>query len=283
MSAGTSLALEKTPRRGFLRFPVKVPLDVIALRSGIPQNLPGRCTDVSEGGVGAMVAGELAAGQQVAVELRLPNVGLPLRARALVRYQDKVRCGFEFVGLAAEQREMIRYWSHRLTAEAAAAVLEGAKNEPAPVSAETPTPAPRKAQKIRIPRRALNLLIPAVLVLFALGWWQWQWSWNELEKGSVGQTGTLRVPPEIMAAQIVSKSEPVYPEEARRTGTQGLVVLDVLIGADGTVKHLQPASGNAMLAKSAMDAVQQWKFEPYRSSGRAVEVETSVAVEFRLN
>src|SRR5208282_6590624 len=143
MSAATAMALEKAPRRVVSRKPINVPLDLIALRSGVPENLPGRCTDLGEGGVGAMVAGELAAGQQVAVELRLPNVGLPLRARALVRYQDKVRCGFEFVGLAAEQREMIRYWSHRLTAEAAAAVLEGAKNEPAPVSAETPTPAPR--------------------------------------------------------------------------------------------------------------------------------------------
>ncbi len=282
MSAGTSLALEKAPRRAFPRFPVKVPLDVIALRSGIPQNLPGRCTDVSEGGVGAMVAGELAAGQQIAVEFRLPNVG-PLRARALVRYQDKVRCGFEFVGLAAEHREMIRYWSHRVTTGAAAAVLEGAKPALAPTSTETPTPPSRKARKIRIPRRALNLLIPAMLVLAALGWWRWQWSWNELEKGPASQTAPVRVPPEIMAARIVSKSEPVYPEEARRTGTQGLVVLDVLIGADGTVRHLQPASGNAVLAKSAIDAVQQWKFEPYRSSGRALEVETSIAVEFRLN
>jgi len=281
VSAGTSLTLEKAPRRGFPRFPVKVPLDVIVLRSGIPQNLPGRCTDLSEGGVGAMVAGELAGGQQVAVELRLPSVGLPLRARALVRYQDKVRCGFEFVGLAPDQLEMIKYWSHRQTAEAATAVLKGARS--APSSAETPTGPPRKSCKIRIPRLALNVLIPALLVLAALGWWRWQWSWNELEKGLEQQTAPLRVPPEIMAARIVSKSEPVYPEEARRTGTQGLVVLDVLIGADGTVKHLQTASGNAALAKSAMDAVRQWRFEPYRPSGQAREVETSIAVEFRLN
>ena len=281
MSAGTSLALEKTPRRGSPRFPVNVPLDVIALRSGIPLNLPGRCTDVSEGGVGAVVAGELTAGQQVAVELRLPNVGLSLRARALVRYQDNVRSGFEFVGLAPDQLEMIKYWSHRQTAEAANAVLRAGSHTP--LSPETP-PAPlRRSSKTRIRRPALHLLIPALLVLAALGWWRWQWSWNELERGLEQRAAPVRVLPEIMAARILSKSEPVYPEEARRTGTQGLVVLDVLIGADGTVKHLQPASGNAVLAKSAIDAVQQWRFEPYRPSGRALEVETSVAVEFRLN
>ncbi len=114
MSAATSMALEKAPRRGSPRYPVNVAFDVIALRSGVPENLPGRCTDLSEGGVGGMVAGELASGQQVAVELRLPNVGVPVRARALVRYHGRLRCGFEFVGLSVEQQELIRYWAYRL-------------------------------------------------------------------------------------------------------------------------------------------------------------------------
>src|SRR5215813_5005270 len=104
--AAVAPALEQAQRRDFSRHPLSVPLDVIALRSGVPENLPGRCTDLSEGGVGGMVAGELSAGQQVAVELRLPNVGVPVRARALVRYQGRLRCGFEFVGLPVEQREM---------------------------------------------------------------------------------------------------------------------------------------------------------------------------------
>ena len=76
MSAAPSLALEKTQRRAYPRRPVHVPLDVIALRSGVPENLPGRCTDLSEGGVGAVIAGELVPDQPVAVELRLPNVGI---------------------------------------------------------------------------------------------------------------------------------------------------------------------------------------------------------------
>src|SRR5208282_1077321 len=113
MSAAPSLALEKTQRRAFPRRPVHVPLDVIALRFGVPENLPGRCTDLSETGVGAVIAGELIPDQQVAVELRLPNVGVPVRARALVRYQSRLRCGLEFVGLSAEQRELIRYWFYR--------------------------------------------------------------------------------------------------------------------------------------------------------------------------
>src|ERR1700675_2968937 len=117
MSAARSPVLEETRERGFPRHPINVTLDLIALRSGVPENLPGRCTDISEAGVGAVVAGELTAGQQVAVELRLPNVGVPVRARALVRYQSRLRCGLEFVGLPAEQKEMIRYWIYRSAAK----------------------------------------------------------------------------------------------------------------------------------------------------------------------
>jgi len=98
-------------RRGFPRYPIDVLLDVVALQSGIPNNMPGRCCDLSETGLSAVIAGELIAGQAVAIELRLPNVGVPVRARAQVRYQERLRCGLQFVGLSAEQREKIRYWT----------------------------------------------------------------------------------------------------------------------------------------------------------------------------
>src|SRR5260370_42694950 len=113
MSAARAPVLEETRERVFPRHPINVTLDLIALRSGVPDNLPGRCTDISEAGVGAVVAGELATGLQESVELRVPNVGVPVRARALVRYQSGLRCGFAFVGLSVEHREIIRHWLYR--------------------------------------------------------------------------------------------------------------------------------------------------------------------------
>lgn len=338
MSAGPSPALDKSPRRGFPRYPVKVPIDVIALRSGVPQSLPGRCTDLSEGGLGAMVAGDLSPGQQVALELRLPNVALPVRARAQVRYQGPARCGFEFVDLAMEERAMIRYWMYKLTLEAASAgitkgdtsqteaqsaktqstlppeaEIEGthsapAQSSPAQSSAEagrtdavntipaawqeldkapseqrTVSNKPRRTwTRRRILGCVLGFLLCSLL-LAAVGWWQWQRSWRELERETTAQSALVQVPPEAMAARIISKVEPVYPEEARRAGIQGLVVFDVLIAADGTVSRVSPVSGDEMLSKSAAEAVRQWKFEPYRLSGHAREVETAISVEFRLN
>ncbi|MGD1215858.1 MAG: TonB family protein [Terriglobales bacterium] len=287
MSAAPAPAFEETLQRVFPRHPINVPLDLIALRSGVPENLPGRCTDLSETGVGAVVAGELAAGQQVAVELRLPNVGVPVRARALVRYQSRLRCGLEFVGLSVEQREMIRYWVYRSALPPVD--FKDFKKEEKSVAAKTEAPvvvgelAAKPRRRVRIGRRGFYALIACMLALGGLGWWQWQRSWNELEKrGPVGESG-LRVSPETMEKRIVTKAEPVYPEAARRAGTEGLVVLDAVIAPDGSVKRLRPVSGPDLLVQSATEAVQSWKFEPYLSSGKAVEVETTIAVEFRLN
>jgi hypothetical protein len=225
MSAATAPVFEKYPRRVSARHPINVPLDLIALRSGVPENFPGRCTDISEAGVGAMVAGELAAGQQVAIELRLPNVGVPIRVRALVRYQSQLRCGLEFVGLTVEQREMIRYWAYRSTSEPAhfkdlkkdlnkedfkKEKKGGVTKTEAPAVAAELVAKPRR--RVRIGRRGFYALIACLLALAGLGWWHWQRSWNELEKrGRVGESG-LRVSPETMEKRLVTKSAPVAVE-----------------------------------------------------------------------
>jgi TonB family protein len=308
MSAAIAPALEKIRQRNFARHPIKVPVDLIALRFGVPENLPGRCTDISEVGVGAVVAGEMVAGQQVAVELRLPNVGVPMRARALVRYQSRLRCGLEFVGLSAEQRSMIRYWAHCSAPRPSAvsanvpaivnsvivnpAIANPAIANPAIVddkstSIEEPValavPPVERKRRIRIGRRGLIVLIAALLAVAALGWWQWQTSWNELEARNTPGEGRLRLSPETMENRIVAKVDPPYPEAARMAGTEGVVVLDAVIAPDGSVKQLRTVSGPELLVQPAMHAVQSWKFEPYFSSGKAVEVETTIAVEFRLH
>jgi TonB family protein len=303
MSAAASPALEKAQRRNSSRHPINVPLDVILLRSGVPENLPGRCTDLSEGGVGGMIAGELSVGQQVAVELRIPKVGVPVRARALVRYQGELRCGFEFVGLPVEQRELIRYWTYQLRnpqlnanedanapANERAGKTESAEASPtltAPIErVATLAPIAESGPKIKVRFRRVHFLLATILLVAGLGWWQWQRSWKELEIGAQaasGEEAPVRVSSDTMEMRIVSKVDPVYPEEARQKGIQGLTVLDAVIAADGTVMKLRPVAGDQQLAQSAVEAVRSWKFEPYQLSGRAVAVETTIAVEFRLN
>jgi len=179
MSASASAASgpEIGSRRLGLRHNIEVALDVIVLRSGIPDSIPGRCTDISEGGIGAAVAGELALNQPVAIELKLPNVAVPLRVRASVRHHSRLHCGLQFVNLSAEQREMIRYWVHRREAQ----VEIAAKNAEAP-AAPASRPEHRRGRKIRIRKRSLLVLLLFVLVLAALGWWYWQTAWSKLER-----------------------------------------------------------------------------------------------------
>lgn len=284
MSASSSTMLENVQRRAFPRQPVQVPLDVVVLQSGLPETLPGRCTDVSETGVGAIVAGELVPDQQVAVELRLPNVGVPLRARALVRYQVQLHCGLQFVGLSIEQQEMIRYWLYRAAAQRTQA---SEKNE-TPKAASITAAVLKGRHGRRIPIRLSQFYVLAILTvsLAGLAWRHWQRSWNELEAQAsfAAQAGSpLRVSPAIMERRIVYKANPVYPEAARRAGKHGIVVLDALIGADGTVRRVRAVSGADLLAQSAVDALQSWKFEPYQTEGKPVEVETTIAIEFTLH
>jgi TonB family protein len=297
MSAVPSPAFSQTFRRAFPRHPISVAVDLTALRCGVPESLPGRCTDISESGLGAVVAGELFPGQQVAIELRLPHVGMPVRARALVRYQSQLHCGLELIGLSRDQREMIRYWLYQpaknpvfsklsteeegdKTEEESAAEVLARSALTSELAAEAST-LPR--QTIRQGRRATYLLAISILALTALGWWQWQRSWRELESQTQVPNGGLHVSAETMGTRIVTKVDPIYPEVARRLGTQGLVVLDAVIAPDGSVKKLRPVSGPDVLVQSATAAVGSWKFEPYLSSGKPVEVETTIAVEFRLN
>jgi len=282
---------DSASRRRVRRQPIRVPLDLIALQSGIPNTMPGRCTDLSEGGLGAVVAAELAPGQPVAVEIRLPNVGLPIRARAQVRYQDRLRYGLQFVGLSLEQREMIRYWSAQVPEPAQKIAQEEPEEDEIEVAPVLPAmvpspPEPRRLRRIRVRRRRLFLLLAFVMALSALGWWEWQNAWNRLENSFLAShakgASPLSVPSEVMDQQILYKVDPPYPEAARASGTEGLVVLDALIAADGTVKRLRPIAGPEVLAQAALDAVRNWRYTPCRSGGQAVEVETTISVDFRL-
>jgi protein TonB len=146
-----------------------------------------------------------------------------------------------------------------------------------------PVPISKPRQKIRVGRRTFLLLAVLILAFGTLGWWRWQRSWNELETQAAVADSSLRVSAETMGTRILTKVDPVYPEVARKQGTQGLVVLDAVIAPDGSVKNLRPLSGPDVLAQSATAAVGSWKFEPYLSSGKAVQVETTIAVEFRLD
>jgi TonB family protein len=284
------------------RFQVQAPLDVTVLRSGIPDTVPGRSTNVCERGIGAVLAGEVVPGESVGVEVKLPMVADPLRARAMVRYQDKLRCGLEFVGLTAEQRAGIRSWARGANAEPEIAVSStlasemkieervgkesaGATGESEDSGGDPPGPPDLPVRKGRGAGWTILLVLAAIAV--ALFWWKWNRAWTELEEGLKNQQMTsaekpqAQVPAEVMEKLLVHRVEPTYPAEARKANLQGIIALDVVIGRDGSVVSMRPLNGPEVLAAAAMDALRWWKFEPYRLNGEPAVVETTVAVEFK--
>ena len=189
MSAVPSLSpvTEVGPRRVHVRHSINA-LDVITLRSGIPDSVPGRCIDISEAGIGAALAGEMIRNQPVAVELKLPQVALPLRVRAVVRHHSQLRCGLQFVNLSVEQREMIRFWIHRnVPKEPELQPTTPAQPDTPVAQVPIPTRPPAKTrQRIRIRKRSLFALLALMLAIAVVAWWYWERAWRELESSKPG-------------------------------------------------------------------------------------------------
>ena len=61
------------------------------------------------------------------------------------------------------------------------------------------------------------------------------------------------------------------------------VVLQALIGKDGTIQNLHVVSGHPMLTNAALEAVKEWQYKPYFLNGEPVEVETTINVNFTLS
>ena len=83
----------------------------------------------------------------------------------------------------------------------------------------------------------------------------------------------LRVGSKVAQANLlVHQVQPVYPSEAKKKHVEGSVLLDAVIGKDGTITDLKYISGPPLLMKSAMDAVRQWVYKPTLLKGEPVEV-----------
>jgi protein TonB len=92
----------------------------------------------------------------------------------------------------------------------------------------------------------------------------------------------VRVSQGVSDGLLVHKVTPQYPPIAKQARMQGSVVLRAVIGKNGEVEHVQPESGNPLLASAAVNAVKQWRYKPYVLNGTPVDVETTVTVNFRL-
>ena len=98
------------------------------------------------------------------------------------------------------------------------------------------------------------------------------------------QPQRIRVGGNVQQANLIHEVRPDYPESARQSGIEGTISLEAIIGKDGTVVSHRVLSSLAdtSLAKSASEAVKQWRYQPTLLNGEPIEVVTTITINFRL-
>ena len=87
----------------------------------------------------------------------------------------------------------------------------------------------------------------------------------------------------LQMGHLVSRVDPVYPEQAKQQGIEGTVKVHAIFGRGGTVESLTLVSGPPSLVSSAMNAVRQWRYSQTILGGQAMETEEDVTVLFQLS
>ncbi len=95
-------------------------------------------------------------------------------------------------------------------------------------------------------------------------------------------THQVRVSSGVAQGLLIHQVAPQYPAQARQARIQGTVIVQAVIGKDGSVQNVHALRGPLPLIQSAVDAVKQWRYRPYTLDGEPVQAETQISVKFSL-
>jgi TonB family protein len=88
----------------------------------------------------------------------------------------------------------------------------------------------------------------------------------------------------VLMPRVISEVKPMYTAEAMRARVQGRVMLEAVVGTDGTVASVvvkQPL--HPQLDEQAVSALKKWRFAPGTKDGVAVPVQVEVELSFTLH
>jgi protein TonB len=95
--------------------------------------------------------------------------------------------------------------------------------------------------------------------------------------------GPIRLTAAMTPPVAIYKVQPRYTESARRSNTQGVVVVEAVIDEQGRVTDVRVLRGLPMgLDRAAIEAIQQWKFRPAMMQDRPVKVYFTLTANFTL-
>ncbi len=95
----------------------------------------------------------------------------------------------------------------------------------------------------------------------------------------------LRLGGPALSSLLMQQVKPIYPPAAKAARIQGIVVLEGVIGRDGTVQRLRVVNSdtNPDLARAAVESVSKWRYKPSAVDGIPVEVLTHITVNFAFS
>jgi hypothetical protein len=106
--------MHKSSTRRYARYRTEIPVIVKVLGKDGYVRIHGRCFEIAEAGLGAVITSELVAGEMVTLEFSIPDVSEVFVMRSVVRHRMGFLHGFEFIGALREQGEMIQSFCQKL-------------------------------------------------------------------------------------------------------------------------------------------------------------------------
>jgi len=88
--------------------------------------------------------------------------------------------------------------------------------------------------------------------------------------------------PQQAESRLLSRTDPQFPAAALAAHRAGTVVLHVQVAEDGSVANIRTLSGDPILANIAIEAVRNWRYQPYRQHDRPAQFQTDVTLTFAL-
>jgi c-di-GMP-binding flagellar brake protein YcgR len=110
MSSQPGRALKSTAerrRRRYPRYRSEFPVTIKLLSGGEHQLLAAHCKDLSQAGIGALVAAELPMGEVVSLSFALPEAPQRWEVRAVLRHRRGYHYGFEFLSFSQDENRTL--------------------------------------------------------------------------------------------------------------------------------------------------------------------------------
>jgi protein TonB len=94
--------------------------------------------------------------------------------------------------------------------------------------------------------------------------------------------GPVRIGGQISAPELIHRVEPIYPEVAVFAKVTGTVILEAVVGEDGTVQSVKVLRPAKLLDQAAIDAVKQWRYKPLILNGVPASFVLTVVLTFSI-